>query len=78
MTRDNHAGMWVLSDSEMLTFSIYADQAAKSFRKKGKGAKAMAREAAQISDHIDSILQETPYYKRLTIMLEQAYSKTGK
>ena len=73
MKRDNYAGMWILSDSEMLRFSIYAEQAAKSFRKKGKGAKAMAREAAQTADQIDSILQETPYYKRLTIMIDEVY-----
>ena len=73
MKRDDYAGMWILSDSEMLRFSIYAEQAAKSFRKKGKGAKPMAREAAQTADQIDSILQETPYYKRLTIMIDEVY-----
>lgn len=77
MKRDNYAGMWILSDSEMFRFSIYAEQAAKSFRKKGKGAKAMAREAAQTADHIDSILQETPYYKRLTIMIDEVYKNNS-
>lgn len=77
MKRDNYAGMWILSDSEMLRFSIYAEQAAKSFRKKGKGAKPMAREAAQTADQIDSILQETPYYKRLTIMIDEVYKNNS-
>ena len=61
-------GVWFLNDREMFTLSIYAYEAGKQFKK--KKAKALYREAQEISDEIDGILKDTAFYKSLTEALD--------
>ncbi len=69
MKRDNYAGLWILTDNEMLRYSIYADEAAKRFKK--KGATALSKEAKDTAKEIDNILEETEYYSILESRLSQ-------
>ncbi len=63
INREGISGLWILTDSEMFRLSMYATEAAKRFRK--KGGKALAREAEQTAEEIDSILQTTDYYRTI-------------
>ena len=69
MQRDNYAGLWILTDSEMFRLSLYASEAAKRFQ--ANGGQGLYEEAKETEYEIDSILEQTEYYQRLKANLDR-------
>lgn len=70
------SGVWMLTDSEMFRLSLYAEEAAKRFRK--KGGTELAQEAKEMAAEIDSLLMDTEYYKAMEKAIKSGYPDSVK